>query len=90
MCPLCGARKPIRGKRHCASCLARARNNNEQYRYREEVPVAPSHMELKLKRAYDPPSKDDGCRILVDRLWPRGFARGAGRLRRSSDLALAE
>ena len=30
-------------------------------------------LKLKLKRAYDPPSKDDGCRILVDRLWPRGL-----------------
>ena len=28
---------------------------------------------LKLKRVYDPPSKDDGKRLLVDRLWPRGI-----------------
>jgi uncharacterized protein YeaO (DUF488 family) len=27
---------------------------------------------LKLKRAYDPPTAADGKRILVDRLWPRG------------------
>ncbi|WP_239414497.1 DUF488 domain-containing protein [Estrella lausannensis] len=27
---------------------------------------------LKIKRAYDPPSVDDGVRILVDGLWPRG------------------
>ena len=27
---------------------------------------------IRLKRAYDPPAKDDGKRILVDRLWPRG------------------
>ena len=27
---------------------------------------------LKVKRIYDPPSPDDGKRILVDRLWPRG------------------
>jgi uncharacterized protein YeaO (DUF488 family) len=27
---------------------------------------------IKLKRAYDRPSPDDGIRILVDRLWPRG------------------
>lgn len=26
----------------------------------------------KLKRAYDRPTSDDGVRILVDRLWPRG------------------
>lgn len=28
---------------------------------------------LKLKRAYDPPSAADGKRILIDRLWPRGL-----------------
>jgi uncharacterized protein YeaO (DUF488 family) len=27
---------------------------------------------VKIKRVYDPASRDDGRRILVDRLWPRG------------------
>ncbi|BFI76946.1 uroporphyrin-III methyltransferase [Sulfurisphaera ohwakuensis] len=27
---------------------------------------------IKIKRIYDPVEKDDGIRILVDRLWPRG------------------
>src|SRR5262249_44964619 len=27
---------------------------------------------IHLKRAYDPPTKNDGYRVLVDRLWPRG------------------
>ena len=27
---------------------------------------------IRLKRAYEPPAADDGVRILVDRLWPRG------------------
>jgi len=27
---------------------------------------------VRLKRAYDPPAENDGLRILVDRLWPRG------------------
>ena len=40
MCPLCGARKPARGKHHCTRCLARARNNNAQFRHRGEDPVA--------------------------------------------------
>ena len=30
---------------------------------------------LRIKRVYDPPDDDDGTRILVDRLWPRGVAR---------------
>ena len=28
---------------------------------------------VKIKRVYDPSSNDDGKRILVDRLWPRGL-----------------
>ena len=27
---------------------------------------------IRLKRVYEPPSPDDGTRILVERLWPRG------------------
>lgn len=30
---------------------------------------------LSMKRVYDAPSKDDGFRILVDRLWPRGLSK---------------
>lgn len=34
-------------------------------------------MEIVLKRAYEPPSGDDGLRILVERLWPRGVSKEA-------------
>lgn len=34
-------------------------------------------MSLRVRRAYDPPAPDDGCRVLVDRLWPRGLKREA-------------
>ncbi len=30
---------------------------------------------LKIKRIYDPPSRDDGMRVLVDLLWPRGLTK---------------
>lgn len=30
---------------------------------------------VQLKRVYDPPSPEDGKRLLVDRLWPRGLAK---------------
>jgi len=30
---------------------------------------------IRLKRAYDAPAADDGVRILVERLWPRGVSR---------------
>lgn len=29
---------------------------------------------IKLKRAYEPHSADDGYRVYVDRLWPRGLS----------------
>lgn len=32
---------------------------------------------IGLKRAYDKPSRDDGRRILVERLWPRGLRKEA-------------
>mgnify|MGYP003701505287 FL=1 len=32
-------------------------------------------MEIKLKRVYEPPQAEDGFRILVDRLWPRGLSK---------------
>jgi uncharacterized protein YeaO (DUF488 family) len=33
----------------------------------------PAKAKIRIKRAYDPPSRADGSRILVDRLWPRGL-----------------
>lgn len=30
---------------------------------------------MKIKRVYEEPSRDDGMRILVDRLWPRGLTK---------------
>jgi len=30
---------------------------------------------IRLKRAYEKPSPDDGTRILVERLWPRGLSK---------------
>ncbi len=35
---------------------------------------------LKLKRVYDAASPDDGLRILVDRLWPRGVSKSAAHI----------
>jgi len=30
---------------------------------------------ILLKRAYEAPARSDGCRILVERLWPRGLSK---------------
>ncbi len=32
-------------------------------------------MSIQIKRIYDPVEEDDGQRILVDRLWPRGVSK---------------
>jgi len=32
-------------------------------------------IKIQLKRAYQPPAEEDGRRILVDRLWPRGISK---------------
>lgn len=36
--------------------------------------------EIRIKRVYDPPSDEDGTRILVDRLWPRGLKRDKAKI----------
>lgn len=35
--------------------------------------MAAAKPHVRIKRAYEPPSGDDGMRVLVDRLWPRGL-----------------
>ena len=32
-------------------------------------------MHVRIKRVYEQPDKEDGIRILVDRLWPRGLTK---------------
>jgi uncharacterized protein YeaO (DUF488 family) len=33
--------------------------------------------ELRLKRVYEPAAAEDGLRVLVERLWPRGLTKAA-------------
>ena len=35
---------------------------------------------IKIKRVYDDPSPDDGLRILIDRLWPRGLSKARAKV----------
>ena len=37
---------------------------------------------VRLKRAYEPAAAEDGNRILIDRLWPRGVSKSDARLDR--------
>jgi uncharacterized protein YeaO (DUF488 family) len=32
-------------------------------------------MDIQIRRAYDPPHRGDGYRVLVDRVWPRGVSK---------------
>jgi len=32
-------------------------------------------MSVRIKRVYEPPSRADGYRVLIDRLWPRGVSK---------------
>ena len=34
-------------------------------------------MDVRVRRVYEQPSPDDGVRLLVDRLWPRGLSKAA-------------
>jgi len=43
-------------------------------------------MDLRLARVYDTPGQDDGFRVLVDRVWPRGISKADARV----DLWLKE
>jgi len=43
---------------------------------------ATGKLDVKLKRAYSSPSTEDGVRILVDRLWPRGLRKSAAAIDR--------
>lgn len=43
-------------------------------------------MKIKIKRVYAQPSAEDGKRILIDRLWPRGLTKEKARV----DLWLKE
>lgn len=37
-------------------------------------------MAIVLKRIYEAAGADDGCRVLVDRVWPRGVSKSAAAL----------
>ena len=51
---------------------------------RPEVPGPPRNRKpsssIAIKRVYDDPARDDGLRILIDRLWPRGLSKAALKL----------
>ncbi|AZP15631.1 DUF488 domain-containing protein [Streptomyces aquilus] len=37
-------------------------------------------MSVRVRRVYESPEPEDGVRVLVDRLWPRGLSKDAARV----------
>ncbi len=42
--------------------------------------MAQAGSSIRLKRVYEPPEAEDGCRVLVERLWPRGMSKEKARV----------
>ena len=42
--------------------------------------AAITRVSIRLKRVYDKPTKADGRRVLVDRIWPRGLKKNEARI----------
>lgn len=40
-----------------------------------------THPNIRIKRVYEPTTAQDGVRVLVDRLWPRGVSRQTARVK---------
>jgi uncharacterized protein YeaO (DUF488 family) len=45
---------------------------------------------VRVRRVYDEPNTDDGTRVLVDRLWPRGMSKARARLDGANCSSLAQ
>ena len=45
-----------------------------------------ARIDIRLKRVYDPVEEEDGFRVLVDRIWPRGMTK----VRLKADLWLKD
>ena len=47
---------------------------------RPDVTTMARAMNVQVKRVYEPVARDDGLRVLVDRLWPRGLSKTAAKI----------
>jgi len=53
----------------------RKTNTSKKSARKKSAKRASAKTSIRVKRAYEPPGKDDGLRILIDRLWPRGLSK---------------
>ena len=42
--------------------------------------VVDNEMPFQIKRAYEKAARNDGCRVLVDRIWPRGVTKAEAKI----------
>ncbi len=68
---------------HTTDCFRHPNNSTSRRTARRKTTETPN---IHLQRIYEPPSKNDGYRVLVDRLWPRGISKETA----SIDLWLRE
>jgi uncharacterized protein YeaO (DUF488 family) len=70
--------EPSEAERIYRAALAGEATASEALAFRRhmlENAVRERRMDVRLKRAYEPAARADGCRVLIDRLWPRGVSR---------------
>jgi DNA-3-methyladenine glycosylase I len=66
---------------HTIDCFRHPSNLLPQASSRVAIlPKKSNYSPIKIKRVYDPPALDDGFRILIDRLWPRGLTKEAAKV----------
>jgi uncharacterized protein YeaO (DUF488 family) len=47
---------------------------------RQEVGIVATVSKVRIRRVYEEPEDDDGVRVLVDRIWPRGMTKARAAL----------
>jgi len=63
-----------------ASDMPKAKTASKKSARKKSAKRAQTKTRIRVKRAYEPPGGEDGLRILIDRLWPRGLSKTALKL----------
>lgn len=61
-------------------CCSQWRSTAEISAQARVVTTVASTPTVRVRRIYDEPTRDDGTRVLVDRIWPRGMTKDRARL----------
>jgi uncharacterized protein YeaO (DUF488 family) len=69
-----------------ATAVARTDSGRSSWEFERSFGMGTRRATIRLKRVYESPTEDDGNRILVERLWPRGVSKAKAEI----DLWLKE